>query len=76
MINKYVRLHQKLFDDIKNEDEIYFIRFGNENNTIIYNFIKKIKELNPILKFTFIHLVYDENMTDYIYDDKYIFINF
>ena len=77
IINKYVRRHQRLFDDIKNEDEIYFIRFGIEDSNIIYNFIEKIKELNPILKFTLVHLIYDENMTDYICtdDNKYIFIN-
>ena len=77
IINKYARRHQRLFDDIKNEDEIYFIRFGNEDSNIIYNFIEKIKELNPNLKFTFVHLIYDENITDYIRtnDNKYICIN-
>ena len=75
IINKYERRHKRLCDDIKNEDEIYFIRFGNEDSNLIYNFIEKIKELNPILKFTLVHLIYDENMIDYMCDNKYICIN-
>jgi hypothetical protein len=75
LIDKYERRHKRLYYDIKNEDEIYFIRFGNEDSNLIYNFIEKIKELNPNLKFTLVHLIYDENMIDYMYDNKYICIN-
>jgi hypothetical protein len=73
---KYERRLERLLNDIKNEDIIYFIRFGEENENDIHNFISIIKTLNSSLKIKFIHLKYDENNINECNTDNYILINF
>ena len=77
-IYKYIRRYNRLMNDIKTEDEIYFIRFGIEDTSLIYNFINKIKEINPLLKFKFINLIYNDNnnLNYQVINDNYILINF
>jgi len=74
-IEKYKRRYYRLIHDIKNEDKIFFIRYGLENESIINSFIDRIKILNPSLKVYFIIVDYNEN-NEYINNSNYTYINF
>ena len=61
VINKYKRRYYRLIDTIKNEDIIFFIRYGNEQYNDILYFMERIKIINPNLKPHFINVNFDEN---------------
>lgn len=73
---KYIRRYNRLFNCIKNEENIFFLRYSNDIDNDILNFISIIKKINPNLKFTFIHLFYDDTFTNELEYDNYISINF
>lgn len=76
-IEKYKRRHTKFLDTIKNEEKIFFIRYGFEDYENIVNFINKIKKINPNLDFFLINVNYDETNIQINYEIKnYIYINF
>jgi len=60
MINKYKRRYYRFFNNIKNENQIFFIRYGIESEKEIKKFIKNIKIINPKLKFYFISIFFDK----------------
>ena len=76
-IDKYKRRYFRLLNYIKNEKEIYFIRYGEENINEIKIFCNIIKNLNSNLFFRFVNVIYNENK---IYVDikvnNYLLINF
>lgn len=77
---KYKRRYYRLIDYIKNENIIFFIRYGIENESQICEFIEIIKELNPQLKVYFIN-IYESNENKSIYNkinnlDNFIEINY
>ena len=74
-IEKYKRRYYRLINDIENEDKIFFIRYGIEDNEIINKFIDKILIINPLLKVYFIIVDYNEN-NEKINNKNYIYINF
>ena len=45
-MNKYKRRFDRLINIIKNENKIFFIRFGNEKYEDIMNFINEVKIIN------------------------------
>jgi hypothetical protein len=73
---KYIRRYNRLFNHIKNEDNIFFLRYSNDINEDILNFINIIKKINPNLNFTFLHLFYSDTFTNEFEYDNYISINF
>ena len=58
-IEKYKRRYFRLLEIIKNEDILYFIRFGYENEKDIENFFHIIKYTNINIKVYFINVYYD-----------------
>ena len=74
-IDKYIRRYNRLINSIKNEDKIFFIRYGIENENIIDIFFEKILSINPLLKVYFIIVDYNEN-NEYINNKNYTYINF
>ncbi len=64
VIEKYKRRYYRLINDIKTNDKIFFIRYGNDNDDIklIINFIEIIKNMNPNLKFHYININYINNL--------------
>jgi hypothetical protein len=76
-IKKYQRRYYRLYEHIKTEDKIFFIRYGIESNNLIEIFIKKINEINPQLIVYFINVNYDKNNEVINYNIKnYFYINF
>jgi hypothetical protein len=76
VVERYKRRYYRFIDDIKNENKIFFIRYGKENPYSINYFITLIKKINPLLELYFINL-YSEN--SYIFDktiDNCFYINF
>lgn len=71
-IEKYKRRYFRLQEIIKNEDCLYFIRFGYENEVDINNFFHIIKYLNANIKVYFINVYYDKinSNCNYNYDIK------
>jgi hypothetical protein len=80
VIEKYRRRHRRLINDIKTENKLFFIRYGDENNNLIEIFINTVQELNPNLEVHFIHLVYDDSNKIYNYENlinkNYYLLNF
>jgi hypothetical protein len=80
VIEKYKRRYYRLMDDIKNEDKIFFIRYGDEDYELIELFFRIVQKINPNLEIHFIHLIYDENNKlkngVNLYDNNYYIINF
>ena len=70
LIHKYERRYNRLINDIKNEDKIFFIRFGIENEDLIINFFNIINTINPNLKMYFINTYFDEDIDKTYYSDK------
>jgi hypothetical protein len=60
IINKYKRRYYRFFNNIKNEDKIYFISNGIEKEEEILEFINNVKKYNPKLKFKIIILFCDK----------------
>lgn len=77
LIKKYIRRYYRLINDIKNEDKIFFIRYGLENKEMISYFLRIISELNPKLQVYFIIVDYNEdNKNNNLNNDlTYIYIN-
>jgi hypothetical protein len=73
---KYIRRYNRLFNHLKNENDIFFLRFSDDNNDDILNFINIIKKINTNLNFKFIHLFYDEKNINNFKHENYIYINF
>ena len=78
---KYKRRYYRLIEYIKNENIIFFIRYGIEDESQIYEFIEIIKELNPQLKVYFINIYESNNDNSSIYNkinnlDNFIEINY
>jgi hypothetical protein len=78
VINKYIRRYHRLIHDIENEDKIFLIRYGIEEDDIINKLINKLLLINPLLKIFIIIVDYNEdNKDNKIYNDKnYVYINF
>ena len=66
-IEKYKRRYNRLLEIIKNEDVLYFIRFGYEDEKDISNFFHIIKYLNVNIKVHFINVYYNKINNDYNY---------
>jgi hypothetical protein len=60
-IEKYKRRYIRLIDYIKNENKIFFIRYGIEDLEEIKSFISIINKINPKLIFFLIIIVYDDS---------------
>jgi hypothetical protein len=60
VIEKYKRRYYRLMHDIKNEDKIFFIRYGDEDDEFIDLFFSSIEKINPKLEVHFINLIYDD----------------
>lgn len=74
---KYIRRYERLINDIKNEDKIFFLRYGIEDSVQIELFYENIQKKNPKLIFYYIMLVYSENPIAFnIKYDNFIVINF
>jgi hypothetical protein len=74
---KYIRRYQRLINDIKNEDKIFFLRYGIEDSVQIELFYENIRKKNPKLIFYYIMLVYSQNPIAFnIKYDNFIVINF
>ena len=67
-IEKYNRRYIRLLEIVKNEDKLYFIRFGHEDEKDISNFFHIIKYLNMNTKVYFINVYYDKIKNDYNYN--------
>ena len=67
-IEKYKRRYNRLLEIIKNEDILYFIRYGYEDEKDIANFFHIIKYLNMNAKVYFINVYYDKIKNDYNYN--------
>ena len=79
-IEKYKRRFYRLINIIENEDKIFFIRYGTENNELILNFMNEVNKINPNLNMYFINVNYDEHnnipeMKSYV-SNNYHYINF
>jgi hypothetical protein len=70
LIKKYERRYNRLINDIKTEDKIFFIRYGIENEDLIINFFKIIESINPNLKMYFINTYFDEDINKSYYSDN------
>jgi hypothetical protein len=71
-IEKYKRRYKRLIDIIKNENKIFFIRYGIEDLEEINLFINTINNINQNLKVIFINVFYDEkNENNIINNDFY-----
>ena len=78
-IEKYKRRYLRFINDIKNENKIFFIRFGFEDIATINQFIDKIYSINNNLEIYFINIFYDEHSEYDIIQykaDNIIFFNF
>ena len=74
---KYIRRYDRLINDIKDEDKIFFLRYGIEDSVQIELFYENIRKKNPKLIFYYIMLVYSENPIAFnIKYDNFIVINF
>ena len=74
---KYIRRYNRLINDIKTEDKIFFLRYGIEDSFQIELFYENIQKKNPNLIFYYIMLVYSENPIQFnIKYDNFIVINF
>jgi hypothetical protein len=74
---KYIRRYQRLINDIKTEDKIFFLRYGIEDSVQIELFYENIRKKNPKLIFYYIMLVYSENPVSFnIKYNNFIVINF
>ena len=59
-IEKYKRRYYRLIECIKNENKIFFIRYGNEDLCLFEEFIKVVKKINPLCNLYIIYLYYDD----------------
>ena len=76
-IEKYKRRYYRLINDIKNENKIFFIRYGIEDINTINLFINTVKNLNPNLNFYFINIINDKTYNNiYIDYENYYLINY
>ena len=74
---KYIRRYNRFIYDIKNENKIFFLRYGIEDTYQIELFYDNIYKKNPDLEFYYIMLIYCENPVNYkIKYDNFIVINF
>lgn len=64
-IEKYKRRYNRLIECLKTENKIFFIRFGHENTCQFQEFIRIIREINPLCEFYIINLIYDETNIEY-----------
>jgi hypothetical protein len=76
-IEKYKRRYYRLIDYIKNEDKIYFIRYGFEEMNTINDFFKIVHIINPSLCIHFININNSESLYIPLYQiENYYYINF
>lgn len=76
-IDKYKRRYYRLIECLKTENKIFFIRYGHENQLQLQEFIRIIREINPICEFYIINLIYDETNIGQINDIPNLYtINF
>ena len=75
-IQKYERRYNRLINDIKNEDKLFFIRHEIENEEQIKLFFKKINEINPNLHIYFINTYFDENIDSTIFYSEELIKNY
>ena len=65
-IEKLKRRFYRFIELIKNEDIIYFVRYGKENENILNNFFINIKKINSKLKVFLLNVYYDEYNKSYL----------
>jgi hypothetical protein len=74
---KYIRRFNRFIYDVKNENKIFFLRYGIEDAYQIELFYDNIRKKNPDLEFYYVMLIYSENPVNYkIKYDNFIVINF
>lgn len=77
LIKKYERRYYRFIDTIKDNDKIFFIRYGFEDYYNIINFMEEINKINSNTEIYFINVNFDETNTKIEYDIKnYFYINF
>lgn len=74
-INKYIRRFNRIIEYIKSEEKIYFLRYGNINNSHIQLFIETIFKINPNCKFALIVIDPSQNINSLIKYDNCLIIN-
>jgi hypothetical protein len=77
-IEKYKRRYHRLIYDIKNQDKIFFIRYGIEDETQLSILINTIIENNKNLELYFINIINNEYNFNYKYlknTNNFIVIN-
>jgi len=76
-IEKYKRRYYRLIECLKTENKIFFIRYGDECHSQFQEFIRIIREINPLCEFYIINLIYDETNKEQNYDIPNLYtINF
>ena len=76
-IEKYKRRYNRLINFIKEEDKIFFIRYGLEKEESIINFINEVNKINEYVIIYFINVDYDIYNLNINYNIKnYVYINF
>ena len=66
-IEKYKRRYHRLINDIKNQNKIFFIRYGIEDETQLSILINTIIESNKNLELYFINIINHEHNFNYKY---------
>jgi hypothetical protein len=75
-IEKYLRRFERLIDYIKQNDMIYFIKYGVIAKKDKLAFIKIIKRINPQCKFVIVSLCNDNMFNKYLLrEDNYLSLN-
>jgi len=74
-IDKYKRRYYRLIESIKTDNIIFFIRYGEEDPAQYLEFIKCIKNINPLCNFYIINILYDEcnNINNSLYESLNIY---
>jgi hypothetical protein len=70
-IEKYKRRYKRFINYIKNENKIFFIRYGIEDFNEIELFINTVKNINSNLAIFFINVFYDENKKNNIINNSF-----
>ena len=75
-IEKYKRRYYRLIDHIKNENKIFFIRHGIEDENELLSLIDIILKINPTLDLYFINIInYEYNYTNLKNNKNFIVVN-
>jgi len=72
VIQKYHRRYNRFIETIKNQDKIFFVRFGLEKEEEVILFFNIMKNINPTLNIYLINPYYDDSNYDNFYSSKLI----